>query len=123
MQSKAIYKEKREENPISHYLTNSDPFYLNVSAWAKIQAFFTKMGVDIVVFFDMLGQKIKQFFDQLLPADLKAKILAALKQFGDKVITLSSYVHRLLSGSYVKGSHFNLSWPSQLTQNLLDFPD
>merc|ERR1711962_1083630 len=55
--------------------------------WLKIKAFFDKMGVDIVIFFDTLGLKIKEFFENLFPAEFRAKFVAALKKFWEKVKT------------------------------------
>merc|ERR1711936_925721 len=54
--------------------------------WAKVKAWFEKAGKDIKVFFDDLGEKIKETFEQLFPAELRAKVLAALKAFWTKVV-------------------------------------
>merc|ERR1711936_789196 len=54
--------------------------------WAKIQESFEKAGRDIKVFFDDLGEKIKETFEQLFPAELRAKVLAALKAFWTKIV-------------------------------------
>merc|ERR1711936_1008107 len=54
--------------------------------WAKVKAWFQKAGKDIKVFFDDLGEKIKETFEQLFPAELRAKVLAALKAFWSKVV-------------------------------------
>merc|ERR1719334_1425564 len=55
-------------------------------AWAKVKAFFDNLGHQIKEFFDNLGKKIKEEFDKLFPAELRKKIVAALKKFKDIIL-------------------------------------
>jgi len=55
-------------------------------AWAKVKAFFDKLGHQIKDFFDDLGKKIKAAFEKWFSAEVRAKIVATLKRFGEIIL-------------------------------------
>merc|ERR1719376_1054631 len=67
------------------YLVNDEEFELS-AVDSKIGDWFKKVWAKVKAAFDNLGHQIKEAFEKVFSAEVRAKILAALKKFGKNIL-------------------------------------